>query len=1308
MRTAVLAGCAMGLSLGVPALGAAQTCGTTTTYTETFSSSANEDPSSSVAGWGSGSIELISQPSFSGNGFQDSAGLQLDIEDATPHDLVGWDHDGDGDDDPVFLMNEPECQINYGVTQGVDGSGVFQGFDWGGPGVNSHEIGEPSSCDPDGKLLVGNFGGDSREDLMYMGIAAMEKEGKIEKCYIYEPSSFNEHDDCEDDFPEAGTGPGGGVGAHWRGGWVQPVLWNGDSYHDLVVGTGYDSTNKVLLYLSDGSWGFTYSKTLLSDAGLHTPIASNAAEFTNNSSCPQSRSKGFTVVMAADFDGDSDNDLIVGSVSEEDLKYWTNDGSDNFTRQTDIPMYGGANYPVVHDFDGDGDQDFIVAGDKGNITKDDEDGDENTSCGGSTANGSLYYFDNNGAGAFSRSELTDLGSDVDWLLTLDLDGDNADDVLSGNEQECDDDGPGGTLTCSPVYLNMTSATGTTSGAGSSGGGGTYNTQGTALSTVLDSLDNTTYAIPQITVTSYTTTVPTDTAVDLYVSNDGGTTWETVQPDELPPTSNPHDFQSYGADLLFKAELSTTNTSKSPEIDTLGVSYLAVTKRLYSRSKLATATFDDSGTDRELLLSASYAYPEYRAQVRAYDITNLTEGGAGTSGLERVDTQASVSLFWDSGVQMAAQSGSSRVLYASYPSTSDGDNVVNDRVDFTEAELNSPTSSPSLETLMSVSSAEKIDVMRFLRNGMLGDSWKLFDIGHSSPVVVAAPPGDATYLGNDYASFQSAQSTRAPRVYIGANDGFVHAFDGLTGDESWGFVPYNLLAKVQNQRQTSGSVEQYSHGFFVDGNVVVQDVYNSSTTQWRTVLIAGQALGQGRFDNNYYVALDVTDPTSPQPLWEFTDPEDSPTTLCTTATTVESSECGVGSGLKCCEHEVSGVGQGEFFCAAVGTACPSPDPVLGETWSSPLFARVTVAGASTWVVFFGSGYNNRGTVNVGRSLYAVDALTGALLGRWDLTELTYDATTNPATLDNTLPASPAAVDIDADGDVDRVYIGDLEGRLWKLDVSQNGTLDGGTGRISQTAWPACVLFDAGDQDGDGNRNWAPVITKPGVAFVNGNDLPNVYFGTGGDDRAPDSLLYRFYGVYDDDAAGTCRSTPKYESDLDIDDNEWIVGDGQTNETSPSALSPSNSEGETGDRYWSDPLVVDNSMLFFASLPGDIESTNPCDSTTGTSKVYGYALRRFSDVDGNLRLPGQSLFSDPWLASDSKVRQAALARGVIPGGWSRKPNDLTATAQARDIFIQELTGSSAGEQPPLKRTTSVGVGTASGVSVKLMRWREIPLK
>lgn len=141
---------------------------------------------------------------------------------------------------------------------------------------------------------------------------------------------------------------------------------------------------------------------------------------------------------------------------------------------------------------------------------------------------------------------------------------------------------------------------------------------------------------------------------------------------------------------------------------------------------------------------------------------------------------------------------------------------------------------------------------------------LGDMIGSSPAVVRGARylvGVANSLeGNDkYSAFYLAQEKRVPHVYVGANDGMLHAFDAQTGQETFAFVPTAVFPKLH--KLTGRNYEGAHHQFYVDGSPVVADVYINN--EWRTVLIGTlRAGGKGIF------ALDVTEPANIKLLWEF--------------------------------------------------------------------------------------------------------------------------------------------------------------------------------------------------------------------------------------------------------------------------------------------------------------------------------------------------------------------------------------------------------------------------------------------------------
>ncbi len=142
-----------------------------------------------------------------------------------------------------------------------------------------------------------------------------------------------------------------------------------------------------------------------------------------------------------------------------------------------------------------------------------------------------------------------------------------------------------------------------------------------------------------------------------------------------------------------------------------------------------------------------------------------------------------------------------------------------------------------------------------------DGWKLGDIIHSTPVVVGAPanfnPDPA------YQNFMTAHEHRQKMVYVGANDGMLHAFEADTGHESWAFVPEFSLPKLEAIADSS-----YCHHYTVDLTPSVRDVKLGNA--WSTVLVGG-----GREGGASYFALDVTYPQSPQFMWQVELPNAKP-------------------------------------------------------------------------------------------------------------------------------------------------------------------------------------------------------------------------------------------------------------------------------------------------------------------------------------------------------------------------------------------------------------------------------------------------
>ena len=128
---------------------------------------------------------------------------------------------------------------------------------------------------------------------------------------------------------------------------------------------------------------------------------------------------------------------------------------------------------------------------------------------------------------------------------------------------------------------------------------------------------------------------------------------------------------------------------------------------------------------------------------------------------------------------------------------------------------------------------------------------LGDLVNSAPAYVGAPAFNYpdTLEAASYNSFQTTYATRTPLLYVGANDGMLHAFDAATGQEKLAYVPSKVYANLS--KLTSST---YSHRYFVDGSPTIVDTFYSGA--WHTTLVSPLgAGGQGLF------ALDVTNPSN---------------------------------------------------------------------------------------------------------------------------------------------------------------------------------------------------------------------------------------------------------------------------------------------------------------------------------------------------------------------------------------------------------------------------------------------------------------
>lgn len=551
-----------------------------------------------------------------------------------------------------------------------------------------------------------------------------------------------------------------------------------------------------------------------------------------------------------------------------------------------------------------------------------------------------------------------------------------------------------------------------------------------------------------------------------------------------------------------------------------------------------------------------------------------------------------SAVWDAGQAINLQSPGSRTILTYKPSTKKG-------ITFRwPATVTSPTATEMdtaqtavLNTSMSGTvdgnGSARLDYLRgsAVNEGTAGLKFrarptsKLGDIINSAPNFVGVPAFN--YNETDYAVFRQSKQTRQPMIYVGANDGMLHGFNAVNGQELLAYIPsrfYNANPSTNLSLLTSPS---YAHRNFVDGSPNSADVYYGGA--WHTALVSGMGVGgRGVF------GLDVTDPAA------FS------------------------------EANAASLVNFEFSDA--------DDPDVGYISGQPSIVKLN---DGTWAAVFGNGYNSTGNGNA--TLFIVNIKTGALIKK---ISTGVGSTGTPNAL-----ANPIAIDIDGNGTADTVYAGDLQGNMWKFDISGS----------ARSAWALAYKVYAAGQ---------PITTTPEVGkHPNGGYL--VYFGTGKYIESTDiasTTPNAVYGIWDNGAAVTGSLLQQTVS------GTTLLSGQNYRSVSQNPINWSTSKGwfinlpTSGERFVTDPTLHNGRIIFTSMIP----STASC-SYGGSSW-----LMELNYLDGSmLRSPPFDTNGNGTInASDTLVGGRAIATiGSAPAiqpGLGTKQNPMEAK------YINESSG------------------------------------
>jgi len=458
--------------------------------------------------------------------------------------------------------------------------------------------------------------------------------------------------------------------------------------------------------------------------------------------------------------------------------------------------------------------------------------------------------------------------------------------------------------------------------------------------------------------------------------------------------------------------------------------------------------------------------------------------------------------WAAGELLAFRDPSTRTIKTFIDRDNDGIVDAGEFVDFDAA-----NQSELRPYLRAADNTEAQNIINFIRgeqiagyrdrevtvDGHPGTVWKLGDIVYSTPTVAGRPESNFNFIYGDasFVPYYESYENRDIMVYVGANDGMLHAFwagkfhDGddpdtgavergwysdesnfetNLGDEDWAYIPYNLLPHLKWLTDRN-----YAHVYYVDQKPRVADVKiftpdANHPNGWGTILIGGMRLGGGtiqvtdnfgsgvetRVFRSAYFAFDITVPEAPRLLWEFTDPS------------------------------------------------------LGLTTSYPTIAKIN----DSYFLVFGSGPTNyNGTSDQQAHVFVIDLLTGGRVVR-----KVFNAEANGFFSD------PIAVDVRIDYNIDAMYIGetyasgtDLYGKMYRL-----ATIVDGAYSTDPNIWSLSTLFST-----EANQ---PITAGP-ASSVDEDYKLWVYFGTGkymSPEDKYDINMQSFYGMKDPCHQGDCTT------------------------------------------------------------------------------------------------------------------------------------------------------------------------------------------
>jgi len=258
---------------------------------------------------------------------------------------------------------------------------------------------------------------------------------------------------------------------------------------------------------------------------------------------------------------------------------------------------------------------------------------------------------------------------------------------------------------------------------------------------------------------------------------------------------------------------------------------------------------------------------------------------------------------------------------------------------------------------------------------------------------------------------------------------------------------------------------------------------------------------------------------------------------------------------------------------------------------------------------------------------VDLLTGARGWRYSHAE--------DASMSYSIPSDVATVDTDADGKIDRLYVGDMGGQMWRFNVK-----DG-----SPSNWTGKILFQS---NGVGDKR--KIFYPPDVSLEQGDTCYEMlFFGTGDrEDPREATVINRLYAVKDKNPATTLT-----EADL-VDVTEDLLQDPSTTQEQKNSIKAQLNASlgwfieldlSSGEKCLAAPVVFNRIAFYTTYAPGSVaEGDDPCFVGEGIARLY---VLQYTTGNAVFNFDLTNDADDPVIARSDRVKTmgTGIPSGVI---------------------------------------------------------------